>query len=427
MTVKNQTGNEYLAQLASDVAELPLGQYLSLGTLADENWSSLSYDDNAQNKSGTFSSAEGSKITFNSQDTRSTAFDTSKGSVLVFGKTNGTQLSTSWSDKWSEFESSEIKNISWSYTGGTSTKEDDFNYKLSSSPSSKWESTPSGHTGTYTDKGSLQIENAQYAYNFSWMGSGQYVWDAAVQENISDLYSGSGYIKFSDKSNGITFSFSAQQTQDRSANQDKWVFTSAKYETPDISVTTGNFTKITTFEGFTELGRISHDVGDLSLISSNVPILHEIFAPASSSITIKSTSGVDIDAGAGNDKVIGGKGDDTISAGAGKDILTGGSGNDTFILNFSDYDFSSATAVLANTITDFKFSASQTDTLLLNGFDEVAVFKTLADAKKISSDATVIYESAKGKFWYNADGDAGLVGAVNFAMVKGIPDAYWNS
>ncbi len=117
MAIKTQTGNEYLAQLTSDVAELPLGQYLSLGTLADENWSSLSYDDNAQNKSGTFSSAEGSKITFNSQDTRSTASDTSKGSVLVFGKTNGTQLSTSWSDKWSEFESSEIKNISWTYTG----------------------------------------------------------------------------------------------------------------------------------------------------------------------------------------------------------------------------------------------------------------------------------------------------------------------
>jgi hypothetical protein len=55
----------------------------------------------------------------------------------------------------------------------------------------------------------------------------------------------------------------------------------------------------------------------------------------------------------------------------------------------------------------------------------VAVFQTVALAKKAGSTANVIYESKTGNFWYNEDGDSALVGALLFANAKGIPDTYW--
>ena len=151
----------------------------------------------------------------------------------------------------------------------------------------------------------------------------------------------------------------------------------------------------------------------------------DVFSGTSDTITITSTTGISIDAGAGNDKVIGGIGNDTITAGAGGDSLTGGKGNDTFILKKSDYDFTSAKTVLADTIADFKYTASEKDTLTLDGFGDVDAYKSLALAKKAGSTANVIYESGTGKFWYNEDGDSALVGAVLFANAKGIPDTYW--
>jgi Ca2+-binding RTX toxin-like protein len=127
----------------------------------------------------------------------------------------------------------------------------------------------------------------------------------------------------------------------------------------------------------------------------------------------------------GNDNLDGGAGNDNITAGAGADKLTGGKGNDFFVISKSDFDFSSAKKVLADTITDFKYTATEQDTLYLDGFGDVDVFQTLALAKKAGSTANVIYESKTGNFWYNEDGDSALVGAMPFLNVKGISDTYW--
>jgi hypothetical protein len=61
----------------------------------------------------------------------------------------------------------------------------------------------------------------------------------------------------------------------------------------------------------------------------------------------------------------------------------------------------------------------------LDGFGSVAVFQTVALAKKAGSTANVIYESKTGNFWYNDDCDSALAGALLFANAKGIPDTYW--
>ena len=88
-------------------------------------------------------------------------------------------------------------------------------------------------------------------------------------------------------------------------------------------------------------------------------------------------------------------------------------------------DFTSAKTVLADTITDFKYNATEKDSISFDGFGSMAVFQTIAAAKKAGSTANVIYESKTGNFWYNEDGDSALVGALVFANAKGIPDTYW--
>ena len=93
----------------------------------------------------------------------------------------------------------------------------------------------------------------------------------------------------------------------------------------------------------------------------------------------------------------------------------------------SDFNFASSKTVLADTITDFKYTATEKDTLDLEGFGDVEVYKTLALAKTAKSTAEVIYESGTGKFWYNEDGDSALAGAMAFATIKGIPDTYWTA
>ena len=131
--------------------------------------------------------------------------------------------------------------------------------------------------------------------------------------------------------------------------------------------------------------------------------------------------------GLGNDILSGGSGDDVLIGGGGSDKLTGGKGNDTFVLKKSDYDFTSAKTVVADTITDFKYTATEKDSISLDGFGSFATFQTIAAAKKAGSTANVIYESKTGNFWYNEDGDSALVGALVFANAKGIPDSYWTA
>ena len=174
------------------------------------------------------------------------------------------------------------------------------------------------------------------------------------------------------------------------------------------------------------LPQISPDAdSNLNTIKGNIPGFAELFMKGDNTIAITTTSGATIDAGAGNDKITGGIGNDTLIAGAGKDTLAGGKGNDTFKISKSDFDFTSAKTVLADTIVDFKYTATEKDSLTLDGFGDVDVFQTIALAKKAGSTANVIYESKTGNFWYNEDGDSTLVGALMFANAKGISDTYW--
>lgn len=128
--------------------------------------------------------------------------------------------------------------------------------------------------------------------------------------------------------------------------------------------------------------------------------------------------------GLGNDILNGTGGNDTLIGGVGKDKLTGGKGNDSFVLSKDDYVFTSTQTVLVDTITDFKYVKNgEQDSLTLDGFGDVAVYKTMKLAQAAKATAEVIYESNTGKLWYNTDDTGALAGALAFATVK-LPNDY---
>ena len=186
--------------------------------------------------------------------------------------------------------------------------------------------------------------------------------------------------------------------------------------------------------------------------SSSFP-LQDIFDALSSYVlmasnTVKlfsvSMASAEFDAGDGNDVITGGNGDDTLNGGAGHDTINGGIGNDiiisgagadrlsggkgddVFVLKREDYDFSSVKTIQADSVSDFKYVVNvEQDSVRLDTFGSLEVYKTIAAAKLVGSTANVIYESGAGKFWYNEDGDDALAGIMAFATVKGIPESYW--
>ena len=110
--------------------------------------------------------------------------------------------------------------------------------------------------------------------------------------------------------------------------------------------------------------------------------------------------------GAGNDTMGGNEGADWIEGGAGNDRLTGGSGQDAFVFR----EFGAANA---DTLTDF--SGNGWDSLRMDN----AAFNTLGgDGRFASGDARfragtaaqdaddrIVFNSATGQVWYDADGN----------------------
>ena len=125
--------------------------------------------------------------------------------------------------------------------------------------------------------------------------------------------------------------------------------------------------------------------------------------------------------GAGIDTLIGGGGNDTLNGGADADKLFGGLGADTLTGGTGQDKFYFDTALGSiDTITDF---SSVDDTLYLSStiFGAIAT-GALSDGAfrlgtaALDADDRIIYDSATGALWYDADGN-GAGAAVHFADV----------
>ena len=131
------------------------------------------------------------------------------------------------------------------------------------------------------------------------------------------------------------------------------------------------------------------------------------------SITIVNKEGVQIDAGAGKDTVIGAAGDDTIIGGAGSDKLTGSKGADTF--SFSNADFYSENTngdSIFNKSTDMitDFNLKELDKLDFSDLGELSFYSKLADAKE--DNAHLFYVKGSGSIYLNTSTTDGFTPTV---------------
>jgi Ca2+-binding RTX toxin-like protein len=426
-TLVSQTGAEALNAASGKFSEFPFSKYLTLGSMSSENWDTQTYDKDISKRNLSFKSDSGSTIkyveTWAGFDT-TVGFD--NGTVAIIGKSTGTNLSFKSSSSWSESGNSDSASLSWTYTGGTATKSDDFKLKASNTNKESTSTVSGGTKGTSSEQRSIDFSNANYSFSISGSGSSQWVYSDSASANTVDKYSSSLNYSFKDIQNNSSLVLSSVKlAEDNVAGNATIDVGSMKYLCSDYSIATAKFSKALTIMDFKSIPDIGESVGDLGRISNTIPSFISIFLSGDNTIAITSKTGLEINAGAGNDTVIGGIGNDTIAGGVGKDKITGGKGDDVFKLSKSDFDFTSAKTVLADTITDFKYTATEKDSISLDGFGSVGVFQTIAAAKKAGSTANVIYESKTGNFWYNEDGDSALVGALLFANAKGIPDTYW--
>ena len=124
--------------------------------------------------------------------------------------------------------------------------------------------------------------------------------------------------------------------------------------------------------------------------------------------------------GLGNDTLSGDLGNDTLSGGAGTDVLTGGIGTDTFL-----FDILKGGAANADTVTDFTKLEGDSFAFSAAVFKALGTVGTLAQGAFYASatavaahdaDDRIIYNTATGKLYYDADGIGGNA-AVQIATI----------
>ncbi|EGF90072.1 hemolysin-type calcium-binding repeat 2 copies family protein [Asticcacaulis biprosthecium C19] len=120
-----------------------------------------------------------------------------------------------------------------------------------------------------------------------------------------------------------------------------------------------------------------------------------------------------------NNRMVGGAGDNNLTGRSGNDLLTGGAGRDRFV-------FDSALSATKNldTVTDFKTRWDQIvlDHLVFTALDVgVGTEKAfVAGTSATSLDHRIIYDSASGALYYDADG-TGIKAQIQFAQLLGAP------
>ncbi len=124
---------------------------------------------------------------------------------------------------------------------------------------------------------------------------------------------------------------------------------------------------------------------------------------------------------AGDDVLKGGNGNDELHGGLGADLLTGGAGNDRFV-----FDTDPGIGGNADWITDFV----KGDQLVLDddvfagigaaGALDTAYFRAGAHVTALDGDDHVLYDTASGNLYYDADG-SGFDAAVLVASLTGMP------
>ncbi len=129
-----------------------------------------------------------------------------------------------------------------------------------------------------------------------------------------------------------------------------------------------------------------------------------------------------IRSGGGNDTVYGGAGNDTLFGGPGMDVMTGGGDADRFVFN-------AAGAESADTLIDFitgvdKIVLDPAVFMMLAGGINTGNFISAVGAAALDSNDYLVYDTASGKLYYDADGSEDGAAAVFAQVAAGTPMAF---
>ncbi len=157
--------------------------------------------------------------------------------------------------------------------------------------------------------------------------------------------------------------------------------------------------------------------------------VEQLYATGSAALTLKgNTLANTITGNAGRNKLSGGSGNDTLDGGLGKDTLYGGAGRDIFVFN------TKASSTNVDKIADYSVAY---DSIRLDNkcFTKLGSGSTSSPKKLASSafwkgakahDASdrIIYDSAKGYLYYDADGTGASKQVLIAVMAKGLKMTY---
>ncbi len=122
----------------------------------------------------------------------------------------------------------------------------------------------------------------------------------------------------------------------------------------------------------------------------------------------------------GNDTLKGDAGNDTLHGGVGNDVLTGGTGNDTFV-----FDTALDDSTNKDSITDFTHGQDKVvlDNSIFAQLTEGLLGSANFNATGVAADADdyIIYNTATGALFFDADGSGGTDAAIQFATLTTKP------
>ena len=366
-------------------------------------------------------STENSSLTFVKQNDEKV-----EGSNYDFNSSDKKIILNSVSSK--KYSGSDAHNSTYKVTYkniGNTGNSDDINATQSETKSEK-----------KTLKNSLWTSNETGAYGLNYM-SENYKVNILMSKNEKSTYSeesvdSSNYTSsshetttiskynFASLENDFSIAFTGTSTKDykNDTASEKISLNKVTLNTADYKLTTAKVTYNSILDENGELHSITNATTDTNVsIDKMQEDIEKYVLPnlirGDNSITIVNKEGVQIDAGAGKDTVIGAAGDDTIIGGAGSDKLTGGKGADTF--SFSNADFYSENTngdSIFNKSTDMitDFNLKELDKLDFSDLGELSFYSKLADAKE--DNAHLFYVKGSGSIYLNTSTTDGFTPTV---------------
>jgi Ca2+-binding RTX toxin-like protein len=418
MTIQTVTGYEFLNEVVTyddlySVNIIEPSITSSVVNFSSENWvaktkGSDSYDPNSsEQQTIAFKSTEGSTLTLILQPSKYN-LDFLSSDVLV-------KLHIASATSGNNKHGMDNSNIVTYTNLGDPGKVDDINVTLTT--------TSSNYTDEVTTSSNVNTLKFSYignGYNVNVLtnSNGSYITDSTGR--ISSITSNTTITKYNllNTDSGFNIMLIGVTSHSETNNgvlSDKTSFSKVALTTKDYKLTGANVSYDTPHDesgmliqppnyGGRNVDFVNVTAMQDALMANVVPNLMN----GNNSITIINKDGVQIDAGAGKDTVIGAIGNDTIIGGAGSDKLTGGKGTDTFSFSYGDFFDTIIFNKSADTITDFKLK--EHDVLDFGDLGELSFYAKLADAK--ADNAHLFYVKGSGSIYLNTSTTDGFTPTV---------------